>query len=236
YANLTFQRAAVGALRISFDPHLGSWSYVGAVNQTIPSSQVTMNLGMVDTTTVSDDDRGSILHEFGHALGLLHEHQSLARNGNITLDEDAVYAYYMMTQNWDKAAVKAQIIDVYNSTDVSSYSALDPTSIMMYFMPAAMNIQHIDVPPNYTHSDMDKAYIVINYPRPTPHASAPNWTLEYALKVSGVDAATTQDIMNAMAKNDVIKINRSLSKWLLGCAISPYILALFPPSLRILSI
>jgi hypothetical protein len=26
------------------------------------------------------------------------------------------------------------------------------------------------------------------------------------LKVSGVDAATTQDIMNVMAKNDVIKI------------------------------
>ncbi|KAJ7336121.1 hypothetical protein DFH08DRAFT_1018372, partial [Mycena albidolilacea] len=96
-------------------------------------SQVTMNLGWVaDTTTVSDDDRGSILHhEFGQALGLLHEHQSRARNGTITLDEDAVFAYYMTTQNWDKATVKAQIIDVYNSTDVSNYSVLDPTSIVM---------------------------------------------------------------------------------------------------------
>jgi hypothetical protein len=71
-------------------------------------------------------------------------------------------------------------------------------------MPAAMNLEHIDVPPNDVLSDMDKAYMVVNYPRPTPHASAPNWTLDYALKVSGVDPATIQDIKNA--KGDVTKI------------------------------
>jgi hypothetical protein len=40
----------------------------------------------------------------------------------------------MASQGWDKATVKAQIIDVYNSTDVSNYSALDTTSIMMYVL------------------------------------------------------------------------------------------------------
>jgi hypothetical protein len=58
-------------------------------------------------------------------------HQSPARNGTLNLDEDAVYAYYAATQGWDKATIKAQIIDVYNATDVSNYSALDLTSIMM---------------------------------------------------------------------------------------------------------
>ena len=32
-----------------------------------------MNLGFID--------RGTILHEFGHALGLIHEHQSPASGG-----------------------------------------------------------------------------------------------------------------------------------------------------------
>ncbi|KAJ7487013.1 hypothetical protein FB451DRAFT_1554137 [Mycena latifolia] len=222
YANITFQRVTSGTLRIAFDPKSGSWSYVGTVNLSVSSGQVTMNLGWVeDSTTVSQDDRGVILHEFGHALGLLHEHQSPARGGTLHLDEDAVYAYYAATQGklfpslvpfhsncgrlgWDKSTIKSQIIDVYNATDVSNFSALDMTSIMMYFMPAAMNLERIDVPPNDILSDMDKAYMVINYPRPTPHASAPKWTLEYALKVSGVDDATTQNILNA--KGNVTKI------------------------------
>ncbi|KAJ6541052.1 hypothetical protein DFH09DRAFT_1089612 [Mycena vulgaris] len=205
YANITFQRSNAGTLRIAFDPKLGSWSYVGKVNLGISTGQVTMNLGWVeDNTTVSENDRGVILHEFGHALGLLHEHQSPARAGTLHLDENAVYAYYAATQGWDKATIKSQIIDVYNASDVSNFSALDMTSIMMYFMPSAMNLERVNVAPNNALSDMDKAYMIINYPRPTPHSSAPMWTLDYALKVSGVDAATTQDIKNA--KGDVTKI------------------------------
>ncbi|KAJ6575756.1 hypothetical protein DFH09DRAFT_1361850 [Mycena vulgaris] len=205
YANITFQRSNAGTLRIAFDPKIGSWSYVGKVNLGISTGQVTMNLGWVeDNTTVSENDRGVILHEFGHALGLLHEHQSPARAGTLHLDEDAVYAYYAATQGWDKATIKSQIIDVYNASDVSNFSALDMTSIMMYFMPSAMNLERVNVAPNNALSDMDKAYMIINYPRPTPHSSAPMWTLDYALKVSGVDAATTQDIKNA--KGDVTKI------------------------------
>ncbi|KAJ7270869.1 hypothetical protein C8J57DRAFT_1065233 [Mycena rebaudengoi] len=205
YANITFQRASVGTLRISFNDKLGSWSYVGTMNMEIPTSEVTMNLGWIeDTNFISDDERGVVLHEFGHVLGLLHE-QSPARSGKIHLNQDAVYAYYGATQHWDKATVKSQIIDVYNSTDISNYSALDITSVMMYFMPRQMNVEQIDIPPNDALSDMDRAYMVINYPRPSPHALAPQWTLDYALKVSGVDAMTTQDIKNAKGNVDKIR-------------------------------
>ena len=113
-----------------------------------------MNLGWIDDTSIkiAANERGTILHEFGHALGLMHEHQSPARGGTLTLDEDgklihlmggipstspdmfcaAVYEYYMRTQNWSRDLVKQQIIDVYSTKDVSNFSQLDTKSIMMY--------------------------------------------------------------------------------------------------------
>ena len=51
----------------------GSWSYIGADAATIPKESFTMNLGFVDRSTV--------LHEFGHSLGLIHEHQSPFKGG-----------------------------------------------------------------------------------------------------------------------------------------------------------
>ena len=64
-------------------------------------------------------------------------------------------------------------------------------------MPAAMNVEHIDVPVNNQLSPLDKAYMVINYPRPQPHPLEPQWTLDFALKVAGVDDATAAAIKNA---------------------------------------
>lgn len=46
----------------------GSWSYLGTDATRVPKESFTMNLGFVDRPTV--------LHEFGHTLGLIHEHQS----------------------------------------------------------------------------------------------------------------------------------------------------------------
>ncbi|KAJ7869741.1 hypothetical protein B0H14DRAFT_3440485 [Mycena olivaceomarginata] len=126
------------------------------------------------------EDKAVILHEFGHVLGLLQEHQSPARGGRLTLDETA-------------------IIDVYDNTDVSNYSALDLKSIMMYFMPAAMNKQRIEVATNYELSDLEKAYMMINYPHNPPHPTALKLvvTLDHALKVAGVSESTAEDILPA---------------------------------------
>jgi hypothetical protein len=72
-------------------------------------------------------------------------------------------------------------------------------------MPAEMNKERKEVPPNKTLSDMDKAYMVINYPRISPHADAPQWTVAHALEVAGVDQSTSQSILGLMTlKNDSV--------------------------------
>ena len=62
-----------------------------------------MNLAWIrDTEDISDEDKGTILHEFGHTLGqgidarvlgqvcLGHKHQSHGFGGTITLKEEGV--------------------------------------------------------------------------------------------------------------------------------------------------
>ena len=76
------------------------------------------------------EDFGVICHEFGHTLGLLHEHQSIVRDKTMTFNEEAVYKYFGgPPNNWSRAQVKRQILDVYAKQDVSNYSKLDVRNI-----------------------------------------------------------------------------------------------------------
>ena len=57
-----------------------------------------MNLGWLDDTPVANttaNERGVILHEFGHVLGLVHEHQSPVRGGKIHLRPEG--KFYLLT-------------------------------------------------------------------------------------------------------------------------------------------
>ncbi|KAF8068943.1 hypothetical protein FPV67DRAFT_1392573, partial [Lyophyllum atratum] len=137
YANLILQHAddedKEAMIRIDFKRGGGSWSAVGKGALMMTGGAITMNLGWIaDSAVVAESDRGTILHEWGHALGLMHEHQSPARGGTLTLKPEAVYEYYHSTQGWDRSLIKSQILDVYNVENVSNYSKLDTKSIMMY--------------------------------------------------------------------------------------------------------
>ncbi|KAF6764495.1 hypothetical protein DFP72DRAFT_1130379, partial [Ephemerocybe angulata] len=139
YANLKFQfvddpRRAI--IRVSFRKNNGSWSYVGkgCLSARIKKTEPTMNLGWVEDTDFTDpEESGTILHEFGHAIGYLHEHQSPRRGEKLTLIDQVVIDWTRRTQNppWDEEQTRSNILDVYNVSEVSNFSSCDFTSVMI---------------------------------------------------------------------------------------------------------
>lgn len=104
---------------------------------------------------------GTVMHEFGHALGLMHE-QSYP--GAIKWNKDTVYANYLKTQGWDKKKVDYQVFQV---ADVfyTNGTAYDPKSIMQYAVEPWETLNGFSVPWNNYLSDGDKKIIAALYPR-----------------------------------------------------------------------
>jgi hypothetical protein len=188
-ANITLQFVTSGdaEIRVSFNPG-GSWSYVGTDNLVISAGQPTMNYGWFTDSTPDDEFSRVIIHEFGHALGCIHEHQSPA--ANIPWNKPAVYAYYQQTQGWSPAQVDVNIFDLY-AQSTTQYSAFDTQSIMLYAIPASLTTNGFSTGWNRVLSATDKSFIAGVYPphggdigtfntmdvRPWDQPRAENWQL-----------------------------------------------------------
>lgn len=163
YANVKFHFVDSGdaEIRINVDASGGSWSYVGTDNLAISLDKPTMNFGWFDDSTSDTEFSRVIVHEFGHALGCMHEHQSPA--ANIPWNEEAVYEYYERTQGWSHDEVKKNVISLY-SRDSTQFSAFDTSSIMLYAVPASLTTNGYSTGWNSTLSATDKAFIAQAYP------------------------------------------------------------------------
>ena len=77
FANVqfAFDDRADAQIRISFLQD-GSWSYIGKDALQIPAKDPTMNYGWLKADTEDEEYSRVVLHEFGHSLGAIHEHQS----------------------------------------------------------------------------------------------------------------------------------------------------------------
>jgi len=119
-------------VRISFR-YSGSWSTIGTSCKTVPKNQPSMNYGWLKPGGNDAELRRVVLHEFGHALGLIHEHQS--PGSVIPWNKPNVYRDLGgPPNNWDTATIDHNMFEAYSKEDLE-YTVVDPTSIMMYPIP-----------------------------------------------------------------------------------------------------
>lgn len=174
YANIRFEfvdpEREYAQIRITFEPG-GSWSRIGRdslgdAQWTWSGFNRTMNFGWFNDSTPDDEFRRTVLHEFGHALGLVHEHQSPA--SGIQWDREKAYEFYWKDQGWDHNMVDLNVFRRYEVT-TTNYSQYDSYSIMHYDVPASITLDGKGTQVNWELSETDKEYIRRWYPfPPTP--------------------------------------------------------------------
>jgi len=148
-------------IRISFYPESrdnGSWSYLGTEALKVSKSEATMNYGWLTDNTAETEIARVVLHEFGHALGLPHEHQH--PDCPIVWDEEAVLKDM---SHWPEEDVIHNIFRKYRHSESRSTS-YDTESIMHYEIPESWTIGIFSVDWNTSLSNNDLALIEEMYP------------------------------------------------------------------------
>lgn len=168
YANIKLKFVASGdaEIRISFSADRGSWSAVGndaLVERYFPKFQPTMNFGWLKANTADAEYERVVVHEFGHALGCIHEHQN--PQGNLMWNKAEVYRVFSGSPNfWTKQEIDFNILQRYAKEQINS-SKFDPDSIMLYQFPSSLFLDHKGTKSNSTLSKQDKAFIAQMYPK-----------------------------------------------------------------------
>ena len=153
YANIRFEFVENDAsgIRIGFDPNDGNWSYVGSG---VAGITKTMNLAIRGSS--EDGKRRVILHEFGHALSLNHEHQNPAVS--IQWDEKAIIEEITRIWGWPEAKIRRNILNPLDR-EQTNFTEFDPDSIMLYPIPNRWTIGDFETDYNTALSATDKHFI-----------------------------------------------------------------------------
>ncbi len=160
---LVFQSSGNTDVRIDFVQGDGSWSYLGTQCRNIPQDQATMNYGWLTPASDETEIRSVVLHEFGHALGLIHEHQSPV--GGIKWNRAAVIRDLSgPPNNWDLATIDSNMFARESTSDVTG-TTVDPLSIMMYQIPSSWTTDGFSSDANDDLSAVDRQFIPTLYPK-----------------------------------------------------------------------
>ncbi|RYZ01431.1 MAG: peptidase [Myxococcales bacterium] len=190
FANLrlNFVSNAGADIRVAFLDD-GAWSYIGTDAKSIPLSEPTLNLGWVDEAV--------ILHEFGHALGLAHEHQN--PDGGILWNEEVVIRELGGSpNNWPPDVVRHNVLSKYAHDQING-TGFDAESIMLYSFPAAWTTNGFQAKVNTELSALDQEFIASSAMYPGTGGS--NMAVELPVQEATLTAAS----IGAPGEEDLFK-------------------------------
>jgi hypothetical protein len=134
-------------IRVSYDQP-GFWSLLGQQSITAAKqNEASLNLMDFDkldpAVLMKPEAQGFILHEFGHSLGFLHEHQSPAANCVNEFDWDYITKWLSGPPNsWDEETIKWNMAP-FSGEDLM-LTDFDVKSIMLYSFPPEYYLKGAD--------------------------------------------------------------------------------------------
>jgi hypothetical protein len=156
-------------IRVGF-AYKGYWSLVGQKSVDLARQfEQSLNLEGFDASPPKDPEfTRLVLHEFGHALGLEHEHQNPWSGCEKEYDWPRVEAYLAGPPNyWSVEKTHFNMQRIYDDGNIRG-TAFDRTSIMLYTFPAFYYIKGTSsrcfAPANFEISKVDRETVNTMYP------------------------------------------------------------------------
>jgi len=158
YANIQFEFSddKDAEVRVGFQEGGGNWAYTGPDSLAVPLDQPTINFSFLEPA------EASVLHEFGHVLGLMHEHN---HPSGIKWKKKEVYKSMSgPPNNWDRSTIDAQFFHQWSPSTFPVKKTFDPSSVMAYQMPKEWTGLDTEFGQKDSLSPGDKIFIERLYP------------------------------------------------------------------------